>query len=406
MKAIIPIILQLLQLIPRDAFKDLVREYNTERAAKGFTSWAHFISLVSAQLIGAGSLRDIVGAIGPRFKHFMMDRPPTKSSISYANSHRDWRLFRDAFHKVSESIRKKLECRHIIHKIKFNFDLKIFSIDSTTVTLCLKVFDWAKYRRAKGGIKIHTMLEHDHYLPMIILVTEAREADIHFARALSMPQGSIVVMDRGYVDFALFHRFTKEGTFFVTRPKTTMNYSGTKTLDIPTNSENSNENPINNSDFKVVRDVHFILESKTAYAACPEELRMVSIKNDAGEGMDFITNNKDLPADIIAALYKDRWAIESFFKTIKQNLIIKSFLGTSENAVKCQIWAALTAIMLVKYLQLISKVSWNFSNLINLLRWNIFTYEDVHKWIDERHCEVQPPSKEPPGKREPHCSLF
>jgi hypothetical protein len=420
------IINQILQLVPKLSFNALVDKYQTERGAKGFKSWDHFITMVFAQISGANSLREITGSIASaplRYQQLLLDSVPAISTISYANSHRDWHLFEEAYQLIFKSI-----CRNLDRfGLKANLDFPLYALDSSVISLCHKMYDWANYRTSKGGIKLHTFFDLQHFLPGYLVVTEGKLADVQIAkrvkasedvdsptridsidaRAIAMPKGSVIVMDRGYVDFALFYRWTQEGIYFVTRPKIGMKYEVTKELPLPDNGE-----PVKflrggtTEEYVVVSDSYIRLTSKNAQADCPIELRQVTVRCEATNNeMTFLTNNTTLSADIISQIYKDRWKIESFFRTIKQNLIIKSFLGTSINAVNCQVWSAMTAIILIKYFQMISTISWNFSNLLYLIRINLFSYIKIFSWINVPHCDKVPP-KPPPDKRPQSNTLF
>jgi IS4 transposase len=290
------------------------------------------------------------------------------------------------------------------------------------------MFDWAHYRTSKGGIKLHTLLDNETCLPTFVSITEAKEHDINAARTLSLPKGSIVAIDRGYVDFALFYRWDSEGIFFVTRPKVGMTYEVIKELVIPSSETLSHSATSKQTDetkaddeikktgkemgkaekrllykkslvpCQVVKDQLIKLKSQKAHNDCPIELRLVTIIDPVKNcEMQFLTNKLDLTPRTIADIYRDRWQVELFFKCIKQNLIVKSFLGVSENAVRIQIYAALIATLLVKYLQFLPpKVDWNFSNLIHLLRINWFTYQVLYQWLEFPHCSRQPPPKDSP----------
>jgi hypothetical protein len=422
------IINQIIKIIDKSKFAPLVEKYSTEFQSKGFLSWDHFILMLLAQLGHLNSLREIVGATSSspnRFSQLDLKGIPSISTISYANKHRDWRLFRDFFDIILSDINKKLK--------KFNksidLGINLYSLDSTIISLCLKTFDFALYRRTKGAIKLHLLLDHQNFLPCFMLLTEGKRADIHAARAISgsdevqdplyidveesrslvMPKGSVIVMDRGYVDYRLFDKWTQDGIYFVTRPKTNMSYNVTKSLDVPEGDEFTIKDSKTAEIYRVIKDCYIELTNKSAALCYPEELRMVTIKCDENNHeISFITNNKELKADIISKIYKERWQIESFFRTIKQNLLIKTFLGTSENAVNCQIWAAMSAIVLVKYLQIISTISWSFSNLIALIRMNLFSYIKLYTWINIPHCDKpsRPPPKNP-NKRVQFCrALF
>jgi hypothetical protein len=396
---------QLLDLIPKDKFDELVRQYNTEKAAKGFTSWSHFITMLLVQLLGADSLRDIAGLIHcspERLVELRMDSNVNKSTLSYANKNRDWHLFADVFHMLVDQIQKKYKNHS---KKRFEFKNPLYSIDATIISVCLKVFDWAKYRTGKGAVKINTLLSHDTgFIPTFVTITEGKVADINAAEELiqQTPKGAIIAMDRGYISYDLFYKIELQGKIAVTRTKVTMNFTEIESLPILIDPVvKLIDNPSKKTNFKVVSDSIVVPSSKEQAKICPIKLRIVKIiDEDNNEQMEFLTNQLDyvnFSAETIANIYRDRWWIESFFKTIKQNMIVKSFLGTSFNAVCCQIYAALSSIVLIKYvLSLCIAVKWNFSNFIYLLRNAFFLYGNFFHWIQIDHCERPPPI--PPKK--------
>lgn len=256
------------------------------------------------------------------------------------------------------------------------------SIDSTTIDLSVTLFDWAKFRRTKGAIKLHLVLDHDGYLPSFAVITEGQVADIKVAPEFSFAPGTIVVDDRGYTSYKLWGQWTAQGVYFVTRLKDNAVYEAVGERTVPQNRN-------------ILRDEAIELRGFKAQEKCPYPLRLIEVYiPETDEILVFIANNHDLGATTIAAIYKDRWQIEIFFKILKQNLKIKTFVGTSANAVKIQIWTALIAILVLRYLQLLSKFPWSLSNLVALLRMNLFTHRDLWSWLDQPF-EVPPVPYEP-----------
>lgn len=251
-------------------------------------------------------------------------------------------------------------------KRKFRFRNKLFSLDATLIKLCASLFDWAKYRQTKGAVKLHLLLDHDGYLPVFAHVTEGRAHEVKVARGLSFPAGSIVAVDRGYWDYSLFSRWTEDGVYFITRMKSGASYRVLEDRGIPKRGA-------------VLLDQTIRLDS----GKCPHPLRRVEVWDDEkGEAVVFLSNHLGLGATTIASVYRDRWRIEIFFKTIKQNLKIKTFVGTSPNALLTQIWTALIVILILKYLKLRSSFGWSMSNLVAMLRYNLFTHRSLWEWID------------------------
>ena len=257
-----------------------------------------------------------------------------------------------------------------VRKQKFRFRNKLLSLDSTTISLCLEMFPWAKFRRAKGGVKAHVLLDHDDYLPQYVLLTEARRSDVKMAGAFPLNPGSIVAMDRGYNDYALFGAWTAREIYFLTRLKDNAVYEVTAECTVPENRD-------------IRSDQLIRFTSEKACRACPCVLRRVVVWDTVKQReIVLLTNLLAFGSTTIAAIYKDRWEIELFFKALKQNLKVKSFVGTSENALRIQLWTALIAILLLKWLHHLSKARWSLSNLASMLRMNLFTYRDLRAWLD------------------------
>jgi hypothetical protein len=363
---------QLLQHFPRLEFAALVKQNDAERGAKGFSCWTQLISMLFCQLAHADSLREICNGLGccvGKLVHLGIGKAPNKSTLSYANEHRPAKLYEDLFYTVLGRFRdqKGLGSR----KQKFRFKNKLMSLDSTTISLCLELFPWAKFRRAKGGVKAHVLLDHDDYLPRYVLITEAKRSDVKMAGAFNLNPGSIVAMDRGYNDYAQFGKWTAQEVYFVTRLKDNAAYAVVEECVVP---ENRN----------ILSDQLIRFTSEKAQKDCPCLLRRVVVWDAVNEKeIVLLTNLLAFGSTTIAAIYKDRWEIELFFKALKQNLKVKSFVGTSENALRIQIWTALIAILLLKWLHHLSKAKWSLSNLASMLRLNLFTYRDLHKWLDD-----------------------
>lgn len=369
---------QILKLFPRTEFNAIAIGYGGERHARGFTCWQQFVSMLFCQLGRAQSLREICGGLAScegKLSHLGITAPK-RSTLAYANKHRPWQIYQAVFEQLLVRCRAGWHGRH-----KFRFRNKLLSIDSTMIDLCAELFDWAKYQRTKGAVKLHLVLDHDGYLPCVMVITDGKTHDAAVARQLQFEPGTILVMDRGYHDYAWFTALTRQGVFFVSRPRSNNIYRVIDSRRVPTGSN-------------IVRDE--IVEFTSAYAQsrrAPRLRRIELVREDNGEMLTLLTNHMEFAASTIAAVYKDRWQIELFFKALKQNLRIKTFVGTSANALKIQVWTALIAILVVRYLQLRSRFGWSLSNLVALLRMNLFTHRDLWAWIhDPFHSEVwQPP---------------
>jgi hypothetical protein len=360
----------LLQHFPRTEFGALVKKHNAERGAKGFSCWTQFVSMLFCQLAHADSLREICNGLAcclGKLVHLGVGKAPNKSTLSYANEHRSAMLYEDLFYVALQRFREREGWG--ARKRKFRFKNKLLSLDSTTITLCLELFPWAKFRKAKGGVKAHVLLDHDDYLPRYVLITEARRSDVKMTEALPLNSGSMVVMDRGYNDYALFGAWTAGGIYFVTRLKENAAFEVVKECALPQNRN-------------ILSDQLIRLTGGQAQQDCPCLLRRVAVWDEMNQReIVLLTNQLAFGSTTIAAIYKDRWEIELFFKALKQNLKVKSFVGTSENALRIQIWTALIAMLLLKWLHHLSKAKWSLSNLASMLRLNLFTYRDLQLWL-------------------------
>jgi len=380
MERVCSIFSQILQWFPRLEFDAGVREHKAERHARGFTCWQQFVAMLFCQLGHAQSLREICGGLAAtegKLRHLGMLDCPKATTLSYANAHRPWQLYQSVFYTTLERCRAEALTRG---QRKFRFKHKLLSLDASMVELCAESFDWAKYKRTKGALKLHLVLDHDGYLPCYAVMTEGKTADITEARKMHFESGTLLVFDRGYSDYDWWLNLTRAGVNFVTRLKDSALYGVVESRLVP---ENSN----------VMRDEVMVLVSQQEVG--PEaRLRRIEVwVEEKNETMVFVTNNLKLAARTIARIYKERWQIELFFKALKQGLKIKTFVGTTENAVQIQIWTALIAMLILKYLQLTSTFGWSLSNLIALLRQQLFVHRDLWKWI---HDPFQaPPEVEP-----------
>jgi hypothetical protein len=370
---------QILALFNRGEFAEIVRKHHAERHAKGFTCWEQFVAMLFCQTAHAKSLREICGGLAcciGKLKHLGMAEAPKKSTLAYANEHRPWEVYQDLFNKLLERCQDAAAAK-TGRKRRFRFKNRLLSLDASTIDLCLSLFPWADFKTTKGAVKLHLLLDHEGYLPVFALITEGNVHEVTVARLLKLPVGSIVVMDRGYNDYAIYGSWTAEGVFFVTRLKDDAVYQVVERRQPPQNRN-------------VLADEIIQLTGKGAWEKCPCNLRRVVVWDPIKEEeVVFLTNHLTFGASTIAAIYRDRWQIEVFFKELKQNLKVKTFVGTSPNALKTQIWTALIAMLVLKYLQLKSSLNWSLSNLIALLRWNLFTYRDLWEWIN-RPYETPP----------------
>lgn len=359
---------QILQIFPKVEFYKAVLETGSERGAKGFTCWEQFASMLFCQIGHAHSLREICGGLASVFgkiKHLGIYASPKRSTLSYANKHRPWQLYEKIFYQMLGRCQALAAGRK-----KLRFKNRLLSLDATMIPLCASLFDWAKYKQTKGAVKLHLLLDHEGYLPVFASVTEGNAREFSVARGLSFPAGSILAVDRGYIDYALFRKWTDEKVYFVTRERTGANFKVVEDRSVPGGRN-------------ILKDQMIELVEYASRKKYPYLLRRIEVWDKEQERVIvLITNHHEFGATTISSIYKDRWQIEIFFKTIKQNLRIKTFVGTSSNALMIQIWTALIAILVLKYLKFRSSFGWSLSNLVAMLRYNLFAYRDLWIWID------------------------
>lgn len=380
MKASCSMFSQILKLVPRIDFERIVKQTGAEYRSKGLSSWSQFVAMLFCQLGRAHSLREIEGGLKScegKLAHLGIEAP-ARSSLSYANGHRPWELFEKVFYGLFEIVAAKT-----VGKKKFRFKNKLVSLDSTVIDLCLSMYDWAKFRRTKGAVKLHLVLDHDGYLPCFGIITDGKVADVKAAHQMHFAPDTIVVDDRGYSDFRLFAKWTDANVYFVTRMKDNTLFEVVEEHEVPKHRN-------------ILKDQTIRLTGTGAQQKCPHLLRRIeALREDTGGILVFLTNHHGLGASTIAAIYKDRWQIELFFKALKQNLKIKTFVGTSANAVKTQIWTALISMLLLRHLQLTSQFGWSLANLVALLRMNLFTHRDLMAWLDQPFATPPDPQDNP-----------
>lgn len=361
---------QILQIVPRAKFYRLVSETKAERHSKGFACWDQYVAMIFCQLAQAKSLREITDGLAVtcgKLVHLGMKTAPAKSTLAYANAHRTWELYSALFYLILDL------CREIApgKKRKFRFKNKLLSMDATKIDLCLSLFPWAEYRQTKGAIKLHLILDHDGYMPVFATITDGKCNEVKVAQTMTFPKGSIVVFDRGYYDFKLFHKWTTQGVYFVTRLKWNAEFKVVEDRPVPQGSNILADQLIRFTGCKVKKHCQSLLR------------RIVAWDDKNQKEVVFLTNHLKFGATTIARIYRDRWEIELFFKVLKQHLKIKTFVGTSLNALKTQIWTALVAILLIRYMQFKSKCQLPLCRLVALLRLNLFTYRNLWDWLDD-----------------------
>ena len=374
MNRVCSIFSQLLQFFPRLEFEQLVRKHRAERHARGFTCWGQFIAMLFCQLGQAHSLREICGGLAAcegKLRHLGLPDAPRRSTLAYANEHRPWQLFQSVFAQFYQ------RCASLVNPPRrFRFRNRLLTLDATLIDLCASLFDWASYQRTKGAVKLHLLLDHQGFLPQFMVITPGQTHEIQVARRLRFAPGTILVFDRGYADYRWFESLTQQGVFFVTRLRHDAHYGVLEERPLPQRGH-------------ILSD-QIIRLGSPHYRQRSSLRRIVVGVPEWDHPLVLLTNHLGLGSTTVARIYQERWQVEVFFRTLKQNLRIKTFVGTSANALKIQIWAALIALLVLKYLQLRASYGWSLSNLVALLRQQLFVYRDLLAWLNQ-------PFQPPPG---------
>lgn len=352
---------QILKIVPRHEFEALAKQHHSGRAFRTASRWSQFVSLSMAQLTGRNSLRDVVenvSAQAHRLYHLGSARL-TRSNLSRINERKPYELYEALFGTLLKRCQRKTSGHN------FRFKNALYSLDASTIDLCLSVFPWADFRTTKGAIKLHVGLNHDGYLPEFITVTEGRCADVTAGRKINFPKGSIVVMDKGYNDYEWYKQLNDKEIIFVTRLKKNAKYRVVKRHGVLKNKGVRSDQTIEFTGLQTAKK-------------CPIRLRRIGYRDAiTGKHYVFLTNNFKLSAKTIADIYKSRWQVELFFKWIKQNLKIKSFMGTSKNAVMTQIWIAMCVYLILAFLKLQSKSRKSGQQILRVLQLNLFEKRDL-----------------------------
>lgn len=363
---------QMVKLIPRHVFSKLDKGHGTGRSPRSFTRWNQFVNLMFMQLTSRVSLRDGVDSLKARSSslYHVGTRSVARSTFSDANNKRPVSFYEEVFRTMYQ------RCTPVAPKHKFKFSNKLYTLDATVIKLCLSLFPWASFRRSKGAVKLHTLLDHSGYLPAFVSISEGKKHEITIARELYLPKGSIVAIDRGYIAYSWLAHLTETGVFFVTRQKRNHLYRVIK------------RHPVNKKQ-GLTSDQSIMLNSGNY----PYPIRRIGYRDpETKKHYVFLTNNFKLSAKTIADIYKERWQIETFFRWIKQNLKIKSFIGNSENALMTQIYVALITYLLLCYFKYLSRIGISLTALLRLLQINLF-----------RKCTVQELLEPPSTKTTINC---
>lgn len=340
-------------------FRTCVARYGGDYKTSRFSCWDQYLCLAFAQLTYRESLRDIeacLRAVQPRLYHAGIRARISRSTLADANETRDWRIYAD----FAQSLIRTARALYVDEPLAADLANTVYALDATIIDLCLSVFPWAHYRRRDAAVKLHTQLDLRGAIPTVVHITEGKRADVTFLDALAIEPGAIYIMDRGYVDFARLHRFTQAAAFFVTRTKKGIQFRRRTShpVDLATGVQSDHTVGLATA------------ESRRAY---PSPLRRVRyVDPDTKKRLSFLTNNFTLPALTIAQLYRSRWKVELFFRWIKMHLRIKAFYGTSENAVKTQIWIALSVYVLVAIVKKQLRLDVSLYKLLQILSVTLF----------------------------------
>ena len=352
---------QILKFVPRHEFETLAKQHHSGRSFRTASRWSQFVMLTLAQLAGRNSLRDIVenvSAQAHRLYHLGSSKM-SRSNLARINEGKSYGLYEALFGKLLK------RCQSKVPGHDFRFKNALYSLDASTIDLCLSAFPWADFRTTKGAIKLHVGLNHSGYLPEFVTITEGKTADITVGRTLTFPKGSMIAIDRGYNDYSWFNQLTEKGIFFVTRLKSSAMVRVVERRPVLTAKGLTSDQIIEFTAVKAARE-------------CPIQLRRIGYRDpDTGKHYVFLTNNFKLAAKTIADIYKARWQVELFFKWIKQNLKIKSFIGTSKNAVMTQIWIAMCVYLILAFIKFQSKLRKSMQQILRLLQLNLFEKRDL-----------------------------
>jgi len=350
---------QVMEWIHPEQFRRCVQRYNGNHRIRNFPCWDQFLAMSFAQVTYRDSLADIEVCLRSRpdqLYHMGFRSTIAHSTLADANSSRDWRIY----HDLAQGLIARARRLHANEPFGVELEQTVYALDSTTIDLCLSLFPWARFRSTKAAVKLHTLLDLRGPIPTMISITEGKQADVRVLDEWIPEPGAFYVIDRGYVDFGRLHRFELAGAFFVTRNKAGVQLSRLKSR------------PVNKS-AGVRSDQVVWLSLPKSVEHYPDRLRRISYRDpENGKALVFLTNNFDLPALTIAQLYKSRWGVELFFKWVKQNLRIKHFFGTTENAVKTQVWIAICVYVLVAILRKELELEVSLSQILQILSVNVF----------------------------------
>src|SRR5437870_5687577 len=367
---------QLIEFLPHQEFQKCVARYGGDRYLKHLSCWDQYLAMAFAQLTYRESLRDIeacLRSVGPKLYHMGLRGKVSRTTLADANERHDWRIYAD-FAQVLIGIARPLYTRD---PIGVDLDQSLYALDSTTIDLCLSLFPWAKFRQHKGAVKMHTLLDLHGNIPTFISITNGKVHDVNILDEIAPEAGAFYVMDRGYVDFERLYVFTLSAAFFVVRTKSNVLI------------QRRYSHPVDKA--TGVRSDHtVILTAINSVKAYPDQLRRVSYLDvKTKKRFKFLTNNFMLPALTIAQIYKSRWQVELFFKWIKQHLRIKAFYGTSENAVKTQIWIAVSVYVLVAIVRKRLALEASLYQILQILSVTLFEKTPILQALQASHSQEE-----------------
>jgi hypothetical protein len=366
---------QLTEWIHPEQFRRCVARYDGNYKIYNFPCWDQFLAMAFAQITGRDSLADIEVCL--RSRHDQLYRLGFRSTIAHstladANSSRDWRIY----HDLAQILIARARRLYASESFGVELEQTVYALDSTTIDLCLSLFPWARFRSTKAAVKLHTLLDLRGPIPTMISISEGKQADVRILDQLLLEPGAFYVMDRGYVDFARLYRFTLAGAFFVTRAKAGLQLNRLESRPVDERAG-------------VRSDQVVWLTLARSIGHYPDRFRRVSYRDpESGKAFVFLTNNFDLPALTIAQLYKSRWRVELFFKWVKQNLRIKHFFGTSENAVKTQVWIAICVYVLVAVVRKELRLELSLSQILQVLSVNVFEQVPLAELIAKTRFQI------------------
>ena len=357
---------QLMDFVPAYEFRKCVDQYNGNRKVISFSCWDQYLCMAFAQLTYRESLRDIqvcLRATQSRLYHLGIRGRVSRNTLAHANQTRDWRIYAD-FAQILITKARKL---YAADSFGIELDQAVYALDSTTIDLCLALFPWAEFRKRKGAVKLHTLLDLHGNIPSVVIITTGKVHDVNILDQLTIELGAIYIMDRGYLDFARLYKIHQASAFFVTRAKT--NFSRRRLYSKSVDKSAG-----------VQCDQIVVLKGYYANKDYPEKLRRIRYFDSKNNKMlVFLTNNFVLPAITIADLYRCRWQVELFFKWIKQHLRIKAFYGTTENAVKTQVWIAISVYVLVAILKKTLNLDQSLYTILQVLSVTLFEKEPIYQ---------------------------